>query len=76
MLVVEDNGARLTAPAGGDPGVVERALQAYLARPNAAGRVSVEQWNGAAVLGSGGESLLRALGFTRTPSGMERWAPR
>ncbi len=76
VLVAEDNGMRLAAAADVKPEVVSRALAAYLNRPNAPRRTTVEQWNDAAVLGSDGEPLLKALGFSRTPSGMERWTDR
>ncbi|MDE3088044.1 MAG: DEAD/DEAH box helicase [Chloroflexota bacterium] len=70
VLVAEDNGERITAR--GEESAINRALQAYLARPNAARHVVIEQWNSESVLGSAAESLLRALGFSRTPKGMEK----
>ncbi len=70
VLVAEDNGERITAR--GDASAIERALRAYLARPNAPRHVVIEQWNGASVLGSAGESMLPSLGFARTPKGMEK----
>jgi ATP-dependent Lhr-like helicase len=73
VLVAEDNGERLTAPDDLPPELIRRALEAYLARPNAPRRMAVAQWNAAPILGSPGQALLQQFGFTRTPSGMERW---
>jgi ATP-dependent Lhr-like helicase len=70
VLIAEDNGARITAH--GDESALKRALQTYLARPNAPRHVAIETWNGADVWSSASESILRALGFARTPKGMER----
>ncbi len=81
VLVAEDNGERLTtppdiAPPDLAPGVIGRALQAYLARPAArtARHVVVSEWNGEPVIGSEGQLLLETLGFYRAPNGMEWWA--
>ncbi len=72
VLVAEDGGNRITSDPGVERDAVERALPAFLDRPNAPRHVAVTQWNGAGVLGSAFESLLRAHGFRRTPAGMER----
>ncbi len=76
ILVAEDNGERLTVPSGVERGLVLRALQAYLGRPNAGRRIVVSLWNGEPVLGGEGRSLLEPLGFSRTPTGMEWWTRR
>jgi ATP-dependent Lhr-like helicase len=76
VLTAEDNGMRLTVAADVEAEIIARALAAYLNRPAAPRRLTVEQWNAAPVLGSAGEPLLKALAFSRTPSGMERWADR
>ncbi len=72
VLLAEDNGARLTA-AGVGEGVLRAALRAYLQRPGAPKRTSIAMWNGADVLGSAGEPLLRGLGGSRTPVGIDVW---
>ncbi len=72
VLVAEDSGARLTA-AGVEEEVLRAALRAYLQRPGAPKRTSVSTWNGADVLGSAGEPLLRGLGGSRTPAGIDVW---
>jgi len=74
ILIAEEHGERLTVPADLASALAQRALSAYLARPNAPRRIAVAQWNAAPVLGSAGQPLLQQLGFTRTPGGMERWA--
>jgi len=53
--------------------VLRAALRAYLQRPGAPKRTSVSTWNGADVLGSAGEPLLRGLGGSRTPAGIDVW---
>ena len=73
VLVAEDNGRRLTATGETNLEAIGDALQAWLQRPNAPRHTVVAQWNGAPVLGSPGEPLLRALGFYRMPTGLERW---
>jgi len=74
ILVAEDNGERLVVAQGVGVDVIQRGLQAYLARPNAPRHAVVRQWNGAPVLGSPGEAILQTLGFYRTPTGLEWWA--
>jgi ATP-dependent Lhr-like helicase len=74
ILVAEDSGGRWTAAPGASANALDRALQAYLARPNAPRRMTVNAWNGIPVLDSPGAPLLQAHGFSRTPSGLERWA--
>lgn len=70
VLVAEENGERITVQDVSSE-IVRRALQAYLERPNAPRHCAVNQWNGANVHGSSVEPLLQALGFYRTPKGME-----
>ena len=72
MLVGEDNGSRLTA-AGVSGEVLEEALRLYLNRPTAPRRTAIESWNGGPVSGSPGEPLLRELGATRSPTGLDFW---
>jgi len=74
ILVAEDSGGRWTAAPDASADALDRALQAYLARPNAPRRMTVNAWNGIPVLDSPGASLFQAHGFSRTPSGLERWA--
>jgi ATP-dependent Lhr-like helicase len=74
LVVFEDNGDRLTPWPDVASELAQRALQAYLARPGVPRRVVVSQWNGAPVLGSPGQGLLKALGFQNTPTGMEWWS--
>jgi ATP-dependent Lhr-like helicase len=71
VVVVEDNGERLTTIRDLPREVIERALQAYLARPNVPRQVVVKRWNGEEVWGSAGQEILEALRFYRTPTGME-----
>ncbi len=70
VLVAEDSGERILAR--GEESALKCALQAYLARPNAARHVVIEKWNDEIVLGSAGEPLLHVFGFSRTPKGMEK----
>ncbi len=72
VLVGEDNGSRLTA-AGVSGEVLEEALRLYLNRPTAPRRTAIESWNGGPVSGSPGEPLLRDLGATRSPTGLDFW---
>jgi ATP-dependent Lhr-like helicase len=74
ILVAEDSGARWTAAADASPGALDRALLAYLARPNAPRRLTVSTWNGIPVLDSPGGPIFQAHGFSRIPTGLERWA--
>ncbi len=71
LLIAEENGARVTTAREIAAEKIAGAMRAFLARPNAARHIAVREWNGAAVLGSAGEAVLQALGFHRTPKGME-----
>ena len=71
-LVGEDNGARLSAAEVSDD-VLREALQRYLNRSAAPRRVAIETWNGGPVIGSRGEALLRELGASRSPAGLDWW---
>jgi hypothetical protein len=51
--------------------LVRRAVQAYLSRPDAPRRVAVAEWNGEEALGGPAEAILRPLGFSRVPNGLE-----
>jgi ATP-dependent Lhr-like helicase len=73
IVVAEDSGARLTVVADAAPDLLTRALQAYLSRPNAPRRMTISHWNGVPVLDSAGLAMLQALGFSRTPTALERW---
>jgi len=72
--VFEDSGRRITAVAGTPPDQLDRAVQAYLTRPNASARVVVQEWNDVRVSQSPGQALLHKLGFQTTPTGLEWWA--
>jgi ATP-dependent helicase Lhr and Lhr-like helicase len=72
VLVGEDNGTRLHVGEV-DPGVLTTALEAYLNRPGAPQRVAIATWNGDGVLGSAGERLLREMGASRSPTGLDWW---
>jgi ATP-dependent Lhr-like helicase len=74
ILVAEDSGARWTAAPDASTDALDRAILAYLARPNAPRRLTVNTWNGIPVLDSPGALPLQAHGFSRTPSGLERWS--
>jgi ATP-dependent helicase Lhr and Lhr-like helicase len=74
VLVAEDNGERITTAQGVEPDTVQRALKAYVDRPGAPRRTVITQWNAKPVLGTAAQAWLQPLGFSRTPSGMERWA--
>ncbi len=76
VLLAEENGERLTAGGSVAPEVIEGALRALIARPQAPRHLVVSQWNGTPVLKSEGRALLERLGFDRTPTGLERWANR
>ncbi|MCL5999852.1 MAG: hypothetical protein M1546_27900, partial [Chloroflexi bacterium] len=73
VLVAEDNGERMTTTQGVEPDVAQRAMRAYLSRPGAPRRLTITHWNGKPVLGSAAQAWLQPLGFSRAPSGMERW---
>ncbi|MBI5879448.1 MAG: DEAD/DEAH box helicase [Chloroflexi bacterium] len=72
ILVAEDHGGRIYGHTDARDDLVQRALGVYLARPNAERHVEVREWNGQPVPDSPMESVLRTLGFNRTPKGMER----
>lgn len=72
VLVGEDSGARLSAADVSDD-VLREALRRYLNRPAAPRRVAIETWNGGPVIGSRGEALLRELGASRSPAGLDWW---
>jgi hypothetical protein len=71
VLVVEDGGVRMTVPGEVEAGVVQRAVETYLHRPGATRRMTVESWNGEDALGGPAEAILRPLGFSRVPNGLE-----
>jgi ATP-dependent Lhr-like helicase len=71
VLVAEDGGARMTAPSPIEDDLLRSAVRAYLARPGASRRMTVEAWNGEDALGGPAEAILRPLGFSRTPNGLE-----
>lgn len=73
-LVADDNGERMRAGPSVNEDVLRCALPAYLKRLHAPRRLLIRQWDGASALGSPIEPLLRALGFSRTPNGLEWWA--
>ena len=73
VLVAEDNGERVTTLADCGADVVQRAMRAYLNRPGSPHRVVISIWNGRPALGSAAQALLQPLGFSRTPTGLERW---
>jgi ATP-dependent Lhr-like helicase len=73
VLVAEDNGERMTTLAGCEADIVQRAVRAYLNRPGAPHRTAINTWNGHPALGSAAQALLQPLGFSRTPTGLERW---
>ena len=74
VLVAEDNGERVTTLAGAGADILQRAMKAYVGRAGAQRRTLVSEWNGKAALGSAAQALLQPLGFSRTPSGLERWS--
>jgi ATP-dependent Lhr-like helicase len=73
VLVAEDNGERVTTLAGAEADVLQRAVKAYLHRPGAPRRTLIGEWNGKPALGSAAQAFLQPLGFSRTPSGLEKW---
>jgi len=71
VLIAEDTGASLTTVQGADEALIRHALPALLG--HLAGfehRVTVETWNGEAVLDSTGRSILESVGFYRDYPGM------
>lgn len=72
VVVGEDNGSRLRAIDASDE-VLKQALKVYLNRPSAPRRVAISHWNDGSVSGSRGEALLRELGATRSPTGLDYW---
>ena len=75
IMVFEDSGRRITTAPTLDAFDAERAVHAYLARPGAATRVVVAQWNDADVLGGPGQAILKDAGFQKTPTAMEWRSP-
>jgi ATP-dependent Lhr-like helicase len=71
VLVAEDSGGRMTVMGPFAEELVRRAVQAYLSRPDAPRRVAVAEWNGEEALGGPAEAILRPLGFSRVPNGLE-----
>jgi hypothetical protein len=72
ILVAEENGERIVASARTDADLIRRALYAFLTRPHAPRHLTVSRWNGAPVLGTPAEDMLRGLGLERTPKGMAK----
>ncbi len=75
IVIFEDTGRRITTAPGIDDFVIERAWRAYLARPGVPNRVTVAEWNGADVIGSPGQAILKDLGFQKTPTAMDWRVP-
>jgi ATP-dependent Lhr-like helicase len=73
ILVAEESGARFRAEPGASEELLMAALQAYLRRLGAPRRTTIERWNGVPVLESAAAPLLRSLGASRTPSGLDYW---
>jgi ATP-dependent helicase Lhr and Lhr-like helicase len=74
IVIFEDSGARITASADAHQDAIQRAIAAYQLRPGAPKRITVTHWNGAEVLGSAGQALLKARGFSQSLQGMEYWS--
>ena len=71
LLLAEDSGARLTTMAGAEPGLLPRAIDAWLKHmATFIQRVQVVEWDGAPVLRSSRQGLLEAAGFVRDYPGM------
>ena len=70
--MAEDNGTRLSAAEVNDDVLIE-ALNNYLNRPAAPRRSIINTWNDGSVTGSRGEALLRELGASRSPTGLDFW---
>jgi hypothetical protein len=66
----------MTVPGEIEAGIVRRAVEAYLVRPGAPRRITVESWNGEDALGGPAETVLKPLGFSRVPSGLEWYRNR
>jgi ATP-dependent Lhr-like helicase len=73
VLAAVENGESLMARAGAHEDEVRGALRAYLGRPGAPKHLAVKKWDGAPVVGSAGDGILKELGFYGVPGGMERW---
>lgn len=73
IIIAEDGGERISTIPGLTPDTAERALQAYLDRPQTPRHVVVTMWDGAPVIGGAGQQTLESLGFSRGPKGMELW---
>jgi ATP-dependent helicase Lhr and Lhr-like helicase len=74
LLAVEGRGRRLVPLSARDLGPAVQPLT-ELARRTRSGRVAVESWDGRPVIGSDGEALLVAAGFSRGPRRMAYRAP-
>jgi ATP-dependent Lhr-like helicase len=74
VLLAEDNGERITTMQGVEADVLQRAIKAYVNRASAPRRMTITHWNGKPVLGSAAQAWLQPLGFSRVPTGMERWS--
>jgi hypothetical protein len=75
VLLAGDGGGRMWTPSGLSPEVARAAVAAYLARPSMLRRVTLRLWNGEPALGGPAQELLRPLGFSRTPAGLEWYKP-
>ena len=73
VLIVQENGERISAAENVSDEILREALRAYFERANAPRHATVTEWNEEKILGTRGETLLNALGFFRMPKGMERW---
>ncbi|MBX3015801.1 MAG: DEAD/DEAH box helicase [Caldilineaceae bacterium] len=66
VLLIEGNGSQLTTGQGVDEQVVQAAVACWVAHlAHSEHRLTVEQWNGEAILGSAGQPWLEAAGFYR-----------
>jgi ATP-dependent Lhr-like helicase len=66
LLLIEGNGTQITTMQGIDDVTARQALQRWLDHVTTVERrITVERWNDEKVLGSGGQTLLEALGFYR-----------
>jgi ATP-dependent Lhr-like helicase len=71
VLVAEDTGGRLTTVHGAGEAVLQSALQALIAHVGSfQRRVTVNMWDGQAILESAGQPLLESAGFYRDYPGM------
>ncbi|MBL8096765.1 MAG: DEAD/DEAH box helicase [Anaerolineales bacterium] len=75
VVIFEDSARRITVAADVDDYAIERAWRAYLKRPGVPGRITVAEWNGAEIIGSPGQAILKDFGFQKTPTAMEWRTP-